>query len=225
MHLTNLELVEKHINHNSSDIGCYVCSCGYYYSIEPCGFPLEGVTSLCPICKLSIGYGEKKVEKGFHSLVRRPGHMRIFKDEKEKIACMGLFEDSEENIPCMICPRCLEEIIQPILNTSKNGLNAITKDYFTKRNKKIRELNELSYRILNYILYSHLFFANCLDYISDDDLKQKYLVKDMECIEIIEKDWEFIQEILQQKGIQSIQIFMNLIFKRFSDLIKKCEYL
>ena len=64
-----------------------------------------------------------------------------------------------------------------------------------------------------------------MDYISDDDLKQKYLVKDMECIEIIEKDWEFIQEILQQKGIQSIQIFMNLIFKRFSDLIKKCEYL
>ena len=224
LQLTNLELVEKHINHNSSDIGCYVCSCGYYYSIEPCGFPLKGVTSLCPICKLSIGYGEKKVKEGSHSLVRRPGHMRIFKDKQQKENCMKQFHDSEENIPSMIYTQYLREIIQPILNTSKNGLNAITKDYFTKRNKKIRELNELSYRILNYILYSHLFFANCLDYISDDDLKQKYLVKDMGCIEIIEKDWEFIQEILQQKGIQSIQIFMNLIFKRFSDLIKKCEY-
>ena len=159
MHLTNLELVEKHINHNSSDIGCYVCSCGYYYSIGPCGFPLEGVTSLCPICKLSIGYGEKKIKEGRHSLVRRPGHMRIFKDEQQKKDCMKQFHDSEENIPCMIYPQYLEEIIQPILNTSKNGLNAITKDYFTKRNKKNRELYELSYIILNYILYSHLFFC------------------------------------------------------------------
>ena len=55
-----------------------------------------------------------------------------------------------------------------------------------KRDKKIRNLNELSYRILNYIFYSHLFFANCLDLIKDAELKN-YLVKDMKCIDILEK--------------------------------------
>jgi len=35
----------------------------------------------------------------------------------------------------------------------------------------------------------------------------------LEKIFSVEKDWDIIKEILQQKGIQSIQIFMNLIFK------------
>ena len=45
----------------------------------------------------------------------------------------------------------------------------------------------------------------------------------LKCIDILEKDWDIIKEILLQKGIQSIQIFMNLIFKRLSTLIKNCE--
>ena len=224
LHLDTFELIKQHLNVNPDNIGCYVCSCGYYYSILPCGFPTRGETSKCPICQLDIGFGEKRVQVGYHALVDRPGHIRIFKDEYQQNICMNRYHDSSLNVPNTFLAKYEVDVIKPILDRFKNGLNPITKNHFMKRNKKIRNLNELSYRLLNYILYSHLFFANILGYISDDDLKNNYLVKEMNCIEIIEKDWEFIKEILQQKGIQSIQIFMNLIFKRFSNLIKNCEY-
>ena len=51
-----------------------------------------------------------------------------------------------------------KKYILPLYN-KENGLNAIDKDNFKKDNKIIRNLSKLSYRLLNYILYCHLFFA------------------------------------------------------------------
>ena len=223
MHITTLEYIEDHLNSSPDNIGCYVCSCGYYYSIQPCGFPPEGSTSICPICKKEIGYGPRKIIVGYHGLVRREGHMRIFKDKDQKTTCMERYGDSEENVPSMTLEEYKFKVIEPIFNKFKNGLNVVKKDHFLKRDKTIRSLNELSYRILNFIIYSHLFFANCLEFIGEEDF-ETYLVGKMKCIEIIEKDWDFIEDILKRKGISSIQIFMNLIFKRISDLIKNCNY-
>ena len=222
MHLITLEFVENHLSSNPDNIGCYICSCGYYYSIQPCGFPTRGSTSTCPICGLKIGYGDRKIIVGYHGLVRREGHYRIFKNEDQHRTCMNRYKDSDENVPNMTLEQYKKKIIEPIKKNSPKGLNVVNKDWFLKRDKKIRNLNELSYRILNYIFYSHLFFANCLDLINDAELK-KYLVKDMKCIDILEKDWEIIGEILRLKGINSIQIFMNLIFKKLSTLIKECN--
>ena len=44
----------------------------------------------------------------------------------------------------------------------------------------------------------------------------------MTCIQMLEKDWNFIKDYLQAKG-QIIQIFMNLIFNKLSEKIKNCE--
>ena len=222
LHISTLEFIENHLNANPDNIGCYVCSCGYYYSIQPCGFPTYGSTSTCPVCKLKIGYGERKIIVGYHGLVRRPGHYRIFKDENQHRVCMNRYKDSDENVPNMTLAKYKTDIINPLLNKSQKGFNGITLDQFLKRNKKIRDLNELSFRIINFVNYSHLYFANICNYITDIPL-EKYLVKGLKCIDILEKDWDIIKEILQQKGIQSIQIFMNLIFKRLSTLIKNCE--
>ena len=35
----------------------------------------------------------------------------------------------------------------------------IDEDFLKKDNKQIRNLSQVSYRLLNFILYSHLFFA------------------------------------------------------------------
>ena len=49
----------KKCKKNQGDNGYHVCSCSYYYIINPCCFPTEGYTSKCPICQLPICYGEK----------------------------------------------------------------------------------------------------------------------------------------------------------------------
>jgi hypothetical protein len=54
-----------------------------------------------------------------------------------------------------------EQYIKKLLNKEK-GLPNIDKNYFKKETKIIRNLSQVSYRLLNYILYSHLFFARIL---------------------------------------------------------------
>ena len=121
-HISTLEYVENHFNLYADNVGCYVCSCGYYYSIQPCGFPSYGGTSTCPICKLKIGFGEKKIQVGFHGLILREGHMRIFKDEKEHRTCMNRYGDSDENVPNMTLEQYKKNVIDPILKNSQKGL-------------------------------------------------------------------------------------------------------
>ena len=45
----------------------------------------------------------------------------------------------------------------------------------------------------------------------------------MNCLEIIQSNWDLLDEALRKQNILCIQIFMNLIFKRLSELIKKCK--
>ena len=226
LHLISLEQITNHLNTLSDRHGCYVCNCGYYYEIEPCGFPTRGNTSKCPICGLNIGWGPKVVQKGFsaHGMVIRPGHYRIYKDVEQRIACEGRYGDPSENIPNKTLEDYKRDVIEPILKKNQNGLNVVSKDFFLKTNKNVRNMSEICFRLLHFITYSHLFFANFMGFINDYLLKLNCLVKDMSCLQILEKDWDIIRETLQQKGINSIQIFMNLIFGRVSDLISNCVF-
>ena len=83
------------------DIGCYVCSCGFYYSIDPCGFPTEKHQFKCPVCQQDIGYGKKVIDAGTsnHGIAIRQGHYRIFRDLKQKEEHMTKYEVCDENIP------------------------------------------------------------------------------------------------------------------------------
>lgn len=99
MQLIALEFVENHLSSNPDNIGCYISSCGYYYSIQPCGFPTRGSTSTCPICGLKIGYGDRIIIVGYHGLVRSEVHYRNFKNEDQHRTCMNRYKDSDENVP------------------------------------------------------------------------------------------------------------------------------
>ena len=227
LRLVSLDEITKHLNTMEDRYGCYVCSCGYYYVIEPCGFPSTGNTSNCPICGEGIGWGEKVLKDvgcSLHGMVVRPGHYRIFKDANQKEDCMNRYHDPDENIPNKTLEEYKRDVIEPILKKGQYGLNIVSKQFFMKTNKKVRNLSEISFRLLHFITYSHLFFANFMGCISDYLLLNNCLVKEMTCLQIIEKDWDIMKDILNQKGIQSIQVFMNLIFGRISDLIKNCVY-
>ena len=61
----------SHFNKYGSNVGAYVCSCGEYYNVGPCGFTLK--PSICINCNLPIG-NEKGA--GPHILAKRKGHYR-----------------------------------------------------------------------------------------------------------------------------------------------------
>ena len=218
--ITGYAMLEKHIKTQPPNCGAYVCSCGYYYAIEPCGFPTE--ESKCRYCKEKIGYAPlPEGMRGKHGFVHRKGHLRIFKDDEIRQKQFGK-DDSSENIPNMLIDQYKKEVIDKILDESKFGINKPKKSIFQQFNHTVRNLSTIGYRLLNFILYSHLFYSNCLGFISNETL-QNFLSDEMTCIQTIETDWKLLKDALQSKGIQSIQIFMNLIFKRLSEKIKNCK--
>ena len=226
LHIRTFDIIKEHLDILDDRHGCYVCSCGYYYEIEPCGFPARGNTSKCPNCGLNIGWAEKVVNKGWgdHGIAIRPGHYRIYKDDKQRNFCQNKYGVSSQNIPSKTLDEYKKDIIDPILNKGNLGLNIVSKEFFLRTDKKIRKISEFTFRLLHFINYSHLFFSNILEFVNVYTLKYSCLVKDMTCLEIIEKDWDIMKEILQNNEIYSIQIFMNLIFSRVSNLIKNCVY-
>ena len=227
LHLVYLKDVENHLQFFENSYGCYVCSCGYYYGVAPCGFPDVKNVFNCVMCKQPIGYARKEFKdngRANHGMVIRDGHLRIFKNKEVKESEMSRFNESDKNFPNMIFDDYIKKVIEPIKNKSKYGFRAISRDYFERQEKEIRNLSEIGYRLLNFIAYSFLFFSFCLDNITKGKM-EKYLIEDMRILKIIETDWKLLSEALSKKNINSTQIFMNMIFKKLSLKLRECKIL
>ena len=135
---------------------------------------------------------------------------------------MEKYGDNDRNIPNKLLSEYKRDKIDPILEKNKFGLSKVEKVIFGDNNQKVRKLSTIGYRLLNFIVYSHLFYANCLGFIKDENM-EKYTCNGMTIIEMLETDWNLLKNALQLKGIQIIQIYMNLIFDRLSQKIKNCK--
>jgi len=227
------ELYNKIINHfkETPDEGCFVCLCnkGYYHSVK-LGFPgYSEINMKCPKCLKEIGAKEiydKEIDqnnpdkikyiKAYHIIKSNNNYFRIFKDDEE-IRNLKLDKDNNkmfENLKYMTLKTFEEEYILTLYEKEK-GLNEIHRDNFLKDNKIIRNLSQISYRLLNYILYCHLFFAK----IFTGSVKyDKYLPKGMTWPTVIKECLNKLKSQLALKDINNIEIFMNCVFK---DLFEK----
>ena len=222
-HLKYLDEIKNHFLEQPEDFGCYVCNCGFYYCIGRCGFPTKGHTFNCLECNAKCGYGPKVVPGGApnHGMAVRKGHYRIYKDQAHKDRQVKeRWKDPDANIPNIFYDNYIKEVIEPIRRKNSTfGFNVINKDYFKNQDKNIRQLSNIGYRLLNFISYCHLFYSFCIGNINLEELN-KCLINGCNILEIIEIDWNLLKESLQQKNIGSIQIFLNMIFKDLSKLLK-----
>ena len=187
----------------------YLCSCGYHYSIGQCSFPTKEF--LCPKCNHIIG-GKA------HILHRREGHKRIFFNNQHKDKLLSLYY-ADKTIPYILL-KDLENDVNNKKNELFKGLKKESKQYFLKRRRKIRQINYITFRILNFILHGFILYSNCKEYISDEYLNNN-LIDSMTCFYIMEKDWEIIDTELKIKQIPNIQIFLNVIFDKVISLMKQ----
>jgi hypothetical protein len=150
---------------------------------------------------------------------------RIFKDMNQKQILFNLYGNTDNNITNIFLEDYKNEKIEPII---KKSINPIPKKIFKDENQIVRKLSIINYRLLNFILYSHLFYSNCLGYITEKNMNKYIFYKTdendksetMTCIERMLLDWNILKEELKLKGIQ-IQIFMNLIFTNISKKLKQ----
>ena len=208
-----IKLYEQLINHfntkNSTD-GAYACECGNYYFI-----PAPGILQ-----KKSCNKCNKKLNN------KVSGFYRIFKNEKElsDFNSINISTINTINLPSNYELKTLdwfyEKYIKPIYKKEKCGIVKVSKNYFLKNDKKIRNLTQISYRILNFILYSHIFFAEELGFINDI---KSYIPDGMTILEVLTKDWELLENELNNNRIRNIRIFMNLIIKDVTNKLKNIE--
>ena len=187
--------------------GAYICSCGYHYTIDKCTFPTREFN--CPICKKKIG-GLK------FNLVKREGHMRIFlNDETRKQKLTKKYRD--KYIPNMLLDDFEKEINEQKRNIEKGiKTNDYSKEDFLLEEENVRDMNDITYRFLNFLLYSFIFYGNVMGYIKD----KKYNIENMTYFNILEKNWEIMQKILDKIPVE---LFINLIFDDIISQMISCN--
>ena len=226
------ELYNKIENHfkEKPEEGCFVCLCdkGYYHSV-PSGFPdFNEVGIKCEKCGSEIGakeYYKKEIievndktkvinTKVYETVRSNSNYYRIFKDNEEIKSLKRINDSKFEELNYMTIEQFKEQYIRPLYSKEK-GLNKIDINNFKKENKIIRNLSQISYRLLNYILYCHLFFAKLFTHSERFDY---YLPDGMNWITIIKEWFNKLKVELEKIGIKHLEIFMNCVFK---DLFKK----
>ena len=225
------ELYNNIVNHfkEKSTEGCFVCLCdkGYYHSVKS-GFPgFSELRMKCGRCQKDIGAkeiaienidekGEKKYTISYETISSNPNYYRIFKDNEE-IKKLKLNKDNYkkfEKLKYMTLEEFKHKYIDPLYSKEK-GLNTIDKATFKKENKVIRNLSQISYRLLNYILYCHLFFAKLF---IKSERYDKYLPEGVTWFNMIKECFNKLKVQLEDIGIKNVEIFMNCVFK---DLFEK----
>jgi hypothetical protein len=112
-----------------------------------------------------------------------------------------------------------EQYIRPLYRKEK-GLNKVDINNFKKENKIIRNLSQISYRLLNYILYCNLFFAKLF---TQSERFDNYLPEGMTWITMIKECFTKLKIELEIKGIKHLEIFMNCVFKDLFDKLHNQE--
>ena len=208
------------INHfkNYPKEGCYVCLCaqGFYHRV-PTGFPGKRyINKVCPKCDQNIGYQSGILSSG---IVKRKDYFRIFKDENE-IKALKKDENKKkklDEINYMVLKDFKEKYIVKT-NQNEKGIFKTDENGFKNDNKIIRNLSQVSYRLLNYILYMNLFFARIITEKNDFD---NYLPDKMTWIKTITECFKLLEEELKKVNIISIDEFLHYIFAELFPILNK----
>ena len=64
-----------------------------------------------------------------------------------------------------------------------------------------------------FIFYSHLFYSYILEKISEDNIKNFTVNKNQTCLQTLIKIWNVLERELNNRNINKIEIFLNLVIK------------
>ena len=178
-----------------------MCKDGYYYSTRDDEPNEKDIEQKCPFCEEAIGSIK---EKRRTIPVKRANYFRILTQDEFDYKKKRDFNEYDYITINDFKEKYIDANFQEEKGISKNDENHLKKD-----NKIVRDLTQVSYRLLNFILYSHLFFAKL---ITEDKEYDKYLPDKMKWGKLINELWELLKIELNNNGINSIELFMNYIF-------------
>ena len=178
----------------------------------------------CEGCGHKIGYDDWTFYSSskYILMASRNNYYRICKDQ-DQIKSVNP-NNKEGNIWTL--KDYFDNIIKPKLRNEPKGIikgENTTKDNFKSDIKLIRNLSQISYRLLSFILYSNLFFAKILNDEDNDDY-DCYLINNMNSfLDLIKENWNILSNQINKRYNYNIQKFLNLVFKDISEKLFNIE--
>ena len=192
-------------------MGYYICKdCGFAYEIRPCTFPVH--TFNCPNGHIIGGVN--------HILSKRD--FRIFNDQNDiDNFCRNRSQAYCNAFQSMSIADFKKNYVDQYLKIKEKGIlaNFTIEDF--EKNGIVRGVQNITYRFLNFILYSYLLGAYILNHLTLDQMR-KYLVDNLfphSLFGIIKKDLEIFEKELKNAGFNDIYVFFNTKFNDICDII------
>ena len=185
-------------------MGYYVCKdCGFAYEIRPCTFPVH--TFNCPNGHVIGGVNHILSKKDF----------RIFNDQNDiDNFCRNRSQAYCSAFQAMSIADFKKNYVDKYLMIKEKGiLENFTVEDFDKKGV-VRNIKNITYRFLNFILYSYLLGSYILNHLSLEQMR-KYLVDNLfphTLFGIIKKDLEILEQELKNAGFNNIFVFLNTKF-------------
>jgi ferredoxin-thioredoxin reductase catalytic subunit len=131
--------------------GAYICPCGRINSYK---FSSSEIN--CPFCN-----------KVFSS---NKNFIRIFFDAETREEILNN-KNINKDFPNMLLSE-LEQEIEQEKNVLQKGIKPVEFDTLMKKEEKVRNMNQITYRTLNFILYSFIYYGNKIGYINESNVKK-----------------------------------------------------
>ena len=153
--------------------------------------------------------------------------IRVFLDKKEeeKLRNDWNYEEWHNSFVHKTLEEYKKEYVDQYISEKEKGIikNLRYIDFIS--NRDVRELNIISFRTLNFILYSFLNCAYILGHLSEEEMKN-YAIENLfpqTLFGVLKEDWKLLDESLKQIGISNVQVFFNMIFEKIIGMMKKLE--
>ena len=199
------------------NMGYYICKdCGFLYEVKPCTFPM--VTDKCPSGHVIGGIDHVCSKKD----------IRVFY-EKEDDDKFSNYWKSRPNWLSSFVHTTIKEfktdyVDKNIIKPEKGIIKDFEIGEFEKKSP-VRDINIITFRILNFVLYSYLMASYALNNLTKEQMNN-YLVENLfphSLFGIVKKNWELLGVSLKEIGIENIQVFMNMIFEKIIQLISNLK--
>ena len=195
--------------------GYYICKdCGYLYDVPFCTFPV--VTDNCPNGHI-IG-GEDHICSKMD--------VRVFYEKKDDdyLREAWNFKEWHDSFVHKTLEEYKKEYVDKYKEKKDKGIiNNYRKSDFV--NNKYNNLNIITFRTLNFILYSYLNVSYILGNLSQEEM-QNYLVESLfpfSLFGVMKNGWDLLDKSLKEIGIESVKIFLNMTFDKIIEIMKKLE--
>ena len=205
--------IEQHFSGENSKRACYVCLCkngGYYHNDSIIQKNTKSVC--CQKCGKELWRNEGYLIFNSWKPIKSSTYYRIFKDKNDLEKNNDFVSDYEDRMKMITKEEFFETFLKKDFESEK-GITKVSVYHLKRDNKVVRNLSQVSYRLLNFILYSHLFFARLY---TENKKLDSYLPskkeKKLSWKETLNCCWELLKNELNKLNVCKIELFMNYIF-------------